>query len=209
MSKTLSFRLLLSALLLLAQASWAQNIYRSVDAYGRISYSDKPPVAEAPARNIAAQPTASSEGGPALPYVLNQAVGQYPVTLYTSPQCGSPCSAARAMLLKRGVPFNENTVTTQQDADALQRLGGEVGQVFLTLGGQHLRGFSESDWNKYLDAAGYPPTSQLPPGFRLAPAVPLTQPAPAPQIETRAVEPIAAPAQRSAPSPANPAGIQF
>jgi glutaredoxin len=210
MNQTHRLCILLPALLLFAQASWAQVIYRSVDPYGRVSYSDQPPVAAAPARSMTVEPPASGEGGkPALPYVLTQAMGQYPVTLYTGPQCGSSCNAARAMLVSRGVPFNENTVTTQQDIDVLKRIGGDSGQPFLTIGGQQLRGYSEGDWNKYLDAAGYPLISQLPPGYRFAPAAPLTQPTPEPRVETRAAEPAVAPARAAAPTPANPAGIQF
>ncbi len=209
MNPTHSLRFLLPAMLLLAQASWAQVIYRSVDPNGHVSYSDQPPVVAAPARSMAVETPGSADGRPALPYGLTQAMGQYPVTLYTGPQCGSSCSAARAMLVSRGVPFNENTVTTQQDIDVLKRIGGDNGQPFLTIGGQQLRGYSEGDWNKYLDAAGYPLISQLPPGYRFAPAAPLTQPAPEPRAETRAVEPAATPARTSAPTPANPAGIQF
>jgi glutaredoxin len=211
MHPTQHLRLLLPVLLLLAQAAQAQVIYRSVDPKGHVSYSDQPPVAAAPARSIVPETsTASGEGGrPTLPYVLTQAIGQYPVTLYTGPQCGSSCNAARAMLVSRGVPFNENTVTTQQDIDVLKRIGGDNGQPFLTIGGQHLRGYSEGEWNRYLDAAGYPLISQLPPGYRFAPAAPLTQPAPEPRVETRAVEPAVAPARTATPTPANPAGIQF
>jgi glutaredoxin len=211
MSQTRRLRLLLPALLLLAQAAGAQIVYRSVDPKGHVSYSDQPPVAAAPARSIVTDATTtSSEGGrQALPYVLTQAIGQYPVTLYTGPQCGSACNAARAMLVSRGVPFNENTVTTQQDIDVLKRIGGDNGQPFLTIGGQHLRGYSEVEWNRYLDAAGYPLISQLPPGYRFAPAAPLTQPASEPRVETRAVEPAVAPARTLAPTPSNPAGIQF
>ena len=210
MNQTHRLCLLLPALLLLAQAAGAQVIYRSVDPKGHVSYSDQPPVAPAPARIVPEATTTGGEGGrQALPYVLTQAMGQYPVTLYTGPQCGSSCNAARAMLVSRGVPFNENTVTTQQDIDVLKRIGGDNGQPFLTIGGQQLRGYSEGDWNKYLDAAGYPLISLLPPGYRFAPAAPLTQPAPEPRVETRAAEPAATPARTSAPTLANPAGIQF
>jgi hypothetical protein len=70
------------------------------------------------------------------------------------------------LLTSRGVPFNERTVTTAEDAEALQRLAGESSLPFLTIGGQRLKGFSDSEWTQFLDAAGYPKTSALPSGYR-------------------------------------------
>ena len=132
----------------------------------------------------------------------------FPVTLYSGPSCGSPCDTGRALLIGRGVPFSEKTVSTQADIDALQRLAGEAALPFLTIGGQYLRGFSDSEWNQYLNAAGYPTSSQLPERYRNAAATPLV---PAP---VKPAEP--APASEAAPvapppgrSPSNPAGIQF
>ena len=59
-----------------------------------------------------------------LPYELRQVVQRYPVTLYTSDECG-PCGAGRSLLVTRGVPFEERTVKTNEDVDALQRLSGQ------------------------------------------------------------------------------------
>ena len=120
------------------------------------------------------------------------------------------------MLSSRGVPFTERTVNTAQDADALQRLSGDNTLPFLTIGAQQLKGYSDTEWNQFLDAAGYPRTSQLPASYRNPPAAPLVavqKPAPATSaMGNAAQEPSGVPAPRPAPDRSgvdNPAGIRF
>ena len=107
------------ALWTVASAAMAQTVYRNVDQNGKVSFSDKPPAANA----VQALPrTGSSTAGNAnLPYELRQVVQRYPVTLYTSEECG-PCGAARSLLVTRGVPFDERTIKSNEDIEALQRL---------------------------------------------------------------------------------------
>jgi len=203
------------ALLLVANGAWAQQLYRSVDANGRVIFSDQPPAASAkaaPARGgvAPATPSANTAG---LPYELRQVVQRYPVTLYTGDQC-APCDTGRSMLTTRGVPFDERTVKTADDTDALQRLTGQASLPLLTIGSQQLKGYSDSEWSQYLDAAGYPRSNQLPSGFRTSPAAPLVaqQAAPAVRAEPQraAPAPAATPAPASeGPTPGNPAGIRF
>jgi hypothetical protein len=116
----------------------------------------------------------------------------------------------RALLVSRGVPFSEKTVTTDDDIDALKRLAGAATLPFLTIGGQQLRGFSEVEWAQFLDAAGYPRSSQLPAGYTFRPATPLVaaQAAQAPQRPATPRPSVEAP--QPAPAPAeNPGGIRF
>ena len=190
----------------------AQTVYRIVGPDGQVSFSDKPPVTPAskvtPVDNAlpAAAPVA-----PALPYELRQVVGKYPVTLYTSSNC-APCDSGRKLLAARGVPFSEKTINTAQDADALQKLSGGNSVPFLTIGAQHVAGFSASEWAQYLNAAGYPESSRLPTGYRAPPATPLAAPekpaAPEPRTAAPA-EPVLPPVATPKVSPNNPAGIQF
>jgi hypothetical protein len=80
-----------------------------------------------------------------------------------------------------------------------------------TIGGQQLKGYSDSEWSQYLDAAGYPKSSTLPAGYRNPAATPLVAktiaPAPAPAAAAPAPAPVVAP--DTAATPANPAGIKF
>lgn len=191
----------------------AQAVYRIVGPDGRVTFSDKPPAT--PAAKVTSVDNAvgaDQPNGAALPYELRQVVGKYPVTLYTSGNC-APCDSGRSMLRARGVPFSEKTVTSAQDAEALQRLSGNTSLPFLTIGAQHVGGFSSSEWTQYLNAAGYPERSKLPSGYRSSAATPLTQPekpavpdTPAPAAQ--ASRPAAAPVTPR-PDPSNPAGIQF
>ena len=195
--------------LLAAGLGHTQTVYRIVGADGRVTFSDKPPAsAEQGKVTTAGVGGAAGASVASLPFELRQVVGRYPVTLYTSADCG-PCGAGRAMLNARGVPFAERTVSTAEDVAALQRISGETSLPFLTVGGQRIKGFSDQEWSQYLDAAGYPATSMLPSGYRQVGASPLVavekaapvkaEPKPEPQ-------PVAAP---SGPGPSNPAGIQF
>ncbi len=190
----------------------AQQVYRIVGPDGKVTFSDKPPADAATAR-VATPSGGAGGGGGALPFELRSVAGKYPVTLYSGNNC-NPCGAARAFLSSRGIPFSERTVTTSEDIDALQRLSGSTNLPLVTIGGQQLKGFSEVEWSQFLDAAGYPRTSQLPAGYRNGVASPLVA-AQAPRPAAAAPAPAPAPAQQAAPAPAagpssdNPAGIRF
>jgi glutaredoxin len=154
-------------LLLLAGSASAQ--YKVVGPDGRVTYTDRPP-AGAAARPLgaatAATPTAE------LPYTLRQAVARYPATLYAAPNC-APCDSARALLRQRGVPVREWIIDRAEDVAELQRREGQIELPILRLGAQRLQGFETGDWQRTLDAAGYPRSSQLPPTWRAAPPQPL------------------------------------
>ena len=187
----------------------AQTVYRIVGADGKVTFSDKPPVTRDD------KTTATGRGGKSLdignaplPYELGQVIGRFPVTLYTSANC-APCGAGRTLLASRGIPFSERTVSTNEDVEALTRISGENNLPFLMIGGQKIKGYSDSEWTQYLDAAGYPATSKLPPSYR--------SPAASPLVAIQKPEVAAPPARAAAAAPApaaenggsNPAGIRF
>lgn len=205
---------------LLAPLAQAQQVYRIVGPDGRVVFSDRPPpdAAGATAGSTASARPESPLG--TLPFELRQVASRFPVTLYTSTECG-PCASGKAMLATRGVPFTERTVTTPEDAEALKRLAGDNSLPLLTVGAQQLKGYSDTEWTQFLDAAGYPRSSRLPANFRNPPPAPLVSaqravtPAPladaapveAPAVARRPTKPSPPPAP--AVSPSNPAGIRF
>ena len=201
-----------AALALLAGAASAQ-VYRSVGPDGRVVYSDKPP-----ASNAREAAPAAASGAPAagsgLPYQLNQTAQRFPVTLFSGSAC-APCNSGRNLLIQRGVPFTEKTVESDNDITALQRRFGDSNLPALTIGGQRLSGYSDAEWTQYLDAAGYPKTSQLPASYRRAAASPLAPAsaarasAPAPSTEASAPAAPAAPSVAPARDASNPSGIRF
>ena len=192
-----------------ATVSNAQQVYRIVGPDGKVTFSDKPP-AETNAKVRAA--AGSSGGGVAtasLPFELRQIAQKYPVTLYTGENCG-PCQSAKTMLINRGIPFAEKTVMTPEDSQALQRLSGENSLPFATIGGQQLKGFSDSEYTQFLNAAGYPATSILPASYRQPAASPMVAVAAAPATNAQAAPARgAASAPQAAPAAANPSGIRF
>lgn len=201
-----------ASLVLIVGLVQAQTIYRIVGPDGKISFSDKPPVSSANVTPVGAGGKAASTSGPALPFELRQVATKFPVTLYTSSNC-APCGAGRAMLNGRGIPFEEKTINTTEDVQALQRISGASSLPFLTIGGQQIKGYSDSEWTQFLDAAGYPKASALPTGYRYPAVAPLVAvKTPAPAVKPPEAPPQPAPAQPSAApvdSSANPAGIKF
>jgi len=193
--------------------SHAQQVYRIVGPDGKVTFSDQPPAA---ASNVKASSTTPGGGDSAastgLPFELRQVATKFPVTLYTGENC-APCGSARAMLTSRGIPFSERTVTTAEDAQALQRLSGQTSLPLATIGGQQLKGFSDTEWTQFLNAAGYPATSILPASYRRPAATPLVA-VNAPPAGTAAAGGAAPRPARPAPIPVqapveNPAGIKF
>ena len=197
---------------LLSTAALAQQVYRIVGPDGKVTFSDRAPAANAEGTAVGAGPRSGGSGAEALPYALRQVATRFPVTLYTSSDC-VPCNSARNLLINRGIPFTERTVSTNEDIDALKRMSGESSLPFGTIGAQQLRGFSDTEWTQYLDAAGYPKQSQLPRNYR--------QPAPTPLVAVKEAAPAPAasapdqtpatrrPAPAPRPAPSNPAGIIF
>lgn len=201
------------SLLGLVLSAQAQGVYRIVGPDGKVTFSD-----QAPPANTSAQPVGSATRGSAasanaqLPFELRQIVNRFPVTLYAGPDC-APCNSGRSLLESRGIPFTEKTVTTANDAEALKRLSGDSSLPLLTVGSQQIKGYSSTEWSRYLDVAGYPMKSALPPGYRRPAASALVDavaaPTPSsPAAPAQAASPAEAPVPVTPPSN-NPAGIRF
>jgi len=192
----------------------AQGVYRIVGPDGRVSYSDQPPPAANSQPVNAGAPGAATGGGAQLPFQLRQVVARFPVTLYTSKEC-APCNSGRNLLNARGIPYTEKLVDTPEDGEALRRLSGEAALPFLTIGGQQIKGYSDTEWSQFLDAAGYPKTSALPGNYRRPAPTPLVAAKPAPTAPVPgAPAPSATPTAQPTPVPVappanNPAGIRF
>jgi len=154
--------------------------YRWVDDQGRVHYTQTPPPPQAKdvqRKNFRSGATGSVD----LPFATQVAAKNYPVTLYTQPDCGAPCDQARASLVKRAVPFREVSVLGQKEIDEMKMVSGREDLPLLVVGSQFQTGFRESAINALLDTAGYPPAGQRVPLESLrksdpAPASPSAQP---------------------------------
>jgi glutaredoxin len=195
---------------LMLLASPALALYKVVGPDGKVSYTDRPPVASNDKISTVKPNGVTTAVENSLPAALRQVASKFPVVLYvTTPDC-EPCNTGRSFLKQRGIPYAERTVTTTEDSEAFKRISGANEVPALTVGAQVLRGFSSSEWTQYLDAAGYPSTSTLPAGYKHAEATALVEPRAVTQIP--AARPVAAPAPAAAPTPTappNPTGIKF
>lgn len=214
-------------------AAQAQSgpVFRIVGPDGSVTFTDLTGAAAgipAPAAGVAALPAGASAPDPManFPFALRQAATRSPVTLYTSENC-LPCNRGRQLLVGRGIPFTEKTIATNADVEAFTRLGGGSQVPYLSVGSQAVSGYSETEWTRALNNAGYPPNSQLPRTYQAQAPQPLA-PNPVPTLANTtgvvqsqggsaaasdAATPAAAPAP-AAPAapivpPAGPGGIRF
>lgn len=150
---------ILAALGLLAFALGAQaQLYRWTDAGGKVHYTDTQPPADA--KNVEKKGRARTEGAAAQPsYALQQAVENFPVTIYTAKDCGDPCKQGLDYLHRRGVPFTEKVVATQSEIDAVTKLAGAAQVPVMVVGTSVEKGYAARRWRETLDSAGYPKTS--------------------------------------------------
>ena len=159
----------LSLTLLAALVPPAHAQFKVVAPDGSVTYTDRP-AAQANARVTSIGRNGAVQAvDVALPADLRQVAQRYPVTLYTGNDC-APCESGRKLLTLRGIPYAERRVASEDDAAVLEKVAGARTVPALTIGTQALRGFSETDWTAYLDAAGYPRESRLPRGWQ-APAL--------------------------------------
>ena len=127
--------------------------YIWTDADGRKHYSDQPPPASVK--------TEKKDFGPGKtdavsPYAVRVAARRNPVTLYTGESCPL-CVDARKLLEKRGVPFKEKKIATQEDQDALlERFDGNGIVPSIQIGKAKAPGYTAEQWNTMLTEAGYP-----------------------------------------------------
>ncbi|TMG76803.1 MAG: DUF4124 domain-containing protein [Betaproteobacteria bacterium] len=126
-----------AAVLSIACADASGQAYRWVDKEGKVHYTQTPPPPDAKA-------------------VQKKTFRHGPVETSNLPYATQLADQARALLVKRAVPFKEVGVVTQKDVDEIKGLSGKTDVPLLTVGAQVQTGFQESLYNGLLDSAGYP-----------------------------------------------------
>ena len=183
--------LLALAMALAAGSPSAAQLYRWVDEKGNVEWRDTPPPPNAKhveQRNVGSNTIQTST----LPYSLQQAVKNFPVTLWIY-DCGETCTQARTHLARRGVPYTERNA--QKEAEALKKLTGSYGVPVLYVGSTKLSGYLDTAWDAALDHAGYPRTP--PPGVKTQSQQPMKAATDAPKAASPSQ-----PAASGAPAPA-------
>ncbi len=134
----------------------AQQLYRWVDKEGRVHYTQTPPPSGA-AQNVRRKDfsdgVVESSG---LSYAAQMAMRNYPVTLYSSADCGAPCKDAQNYLNKRGVSYRDVIVSDAKGVEELKTIAGSSQVPVMKVGAQVLVGFEPGQWKEALDIAGYP-----------------------------------------------------
>lgn len=169
--------LLLGCLALLPSGTQAGELFRWLDAKGRVHYGDVPPADATEVTPIKAPAAPTPEED--LPYETRRAKQNFPVTLYFADNCTEYCELARSLLVKRGIPFSEKKLVTKEEFDAFKALSSLDGTPVLAVGRTFLRGFLAEQWHNELDIAGYPKTAP----YRPAGTLPASAPAAASQVE--------------------------
>ena len=205
-SATLSQLLALSALAATVPLAHAQ--YKVIGNDGKVTYTDRAPnTSDARVTALGARAQADAVE-PELPFELRQVASKYPVTLYTTTGVCDACAAGRQLLKQRGIPYTERQAVTSEDVDALERLSGGRDAPTLTIGSQVVRGLAHDTWNQYLDAAGYPRESKLPPSYQQRPSAPVVERREAP-VARGDVQPAVRPSAPFATNAPAPSGIRF
>jgi glutaredoxin len=159
--------LILAALLCASFAAGAQ-LYRWTDERGRVHVTDTPPPPSAKNVQRRSAGDAAPAGGSDVPYSVQVAAKNFPVTLYTAPDC-APCGSARSLLNARGVPFREVSVVDEKQAEELKKAVGSLSVPSLRVGSDVQKGFEQGAYHTMLDIAGYPRTGVLPPRSQAEP----------------------------------------
>jgi len=147
--------LLFCCLLLMPTGIHAGELYRWVDKSGKVHYGDVPAseAEQIERKKFSSPATQDSED---LPYETRRAQQNFPVTLYTASNCIELCQKARDFLNKRGIPFTEKYLVTQEEINDFIKQSGSDQSPTLAVGKTFLKGFQAEQWNSELDIVGYP-----------------------------------------------------
>lgn len=160
--------------LLAAGAAYAAELYRWVDAEGKVHYTDTPPPPSAKKgeeKHLTPSVIQSTQ-----PYATREAVKNFPVTLYVS-DCGETCDQAKKHLVQRGIPFATKNADDPAVQEEMRKQFGGLQVPILVIGKTPTKGYEASTWDSALDAAGYPrSTLPLPSSPKAEPSAAPSQP---------------------------------
>jgi glutaredoxin len=167
---------LLWILLAMCNGTVAGELYRWVDAQGKVHYGDTPARDAAKVESKKFSAVTQNEN---VSYETRRAQQNFPATLYVSENCGDYCAQARNLLSKRGIPFAEKKLVTEEEISTFKKQAGTDSVPVLQLGKSYITGFQAARWQNELDIAGYPklpayrPSGKIPAvASQVAPAIP-------------------------------------
>lgn len=190
-----SLVMLLGCMAMMPVTIHAGELYRWMDAQGKVHYGDEPPAGATQVESRKFSGAAVPDEN--LPYETRRAQQNFPVILYVAGNCAEYCDQARNLLNERGIPFSEKMLQTQEQVDAFKTLSGSGNVPTLGVGRNFLKGFLAEQWHSELDIAGYPKTAPYRPPAALPVPVPAEASEAAPANPESAPEPAGETAQDS------------
>lgn len=197
-------------LLLLGVTCAHAELYKWVGPDGKVTYSDIPPPPKA-AGQVEKKSMGNGAGSVSLPYEVAEVAKNHPVTLFTTNKCQA-CDDGRALLSRRGIPYTEKTVNSNDDLLKLQQAGGDKELPLMLLGRTKYQGFLGSEWDSALTAVGYPTSNMLPSNYVNPPpqtAAPLPEPKKTVEKTAAPERPAARPRPAAPVNPDTPPGFRF
>jgi glutaredoxin len=162
-------------LIICTDGAWATEFYRWVDKSGAIHYSDQMPTGHV--NKLEQRKLEPNVIDGQASYVMKDAAIKNPVILFGA-DCGPLCSNAKALLEKRGIPYElKDPQKVKKDAEALNALTGAMELPVIKVGKEMIKGFEPNQWNAMLNDAGYP-KSKIPGASRKDDKLPPLPPAP-------------------------------
>jgi glutaredoxin len=165
---------------------------------------------------LAAGSVQAQSSAPPLPYEIARVQKDFPVTIYTSPNCKELCEKMRAALNQRSVPFTEEQVWNVETQENLKKVSGSNQVPVIVVGRAMLTGFDPAQIDDLLSSAGYPAAGAYPPRNQAAPPPPeeaadaaakaAQKPAPGPKPGPYDTSGLVGPAPK--PGPYDPSGLQ-
>lgn len=140
-------------LLLAALSPWAvaQSLYKSVDAQGKVVYSDKPPTSgpvstvNTASTAVSVVPAPSADERKRLPKVKMPEVGAGQVVLYSAKWCGY-CTLAKQYMGQRNIAYQEIDVDTPSGKAAFRQIPGN-GIPVLLMDDRRVDGFTQASYD--------------------------------------------------------------
>lgn len=160
------------------------EMYRWVDKEGKVHYTDQPPPPKEAKKIEEKKFGGNLVPGGSMPYATQQAMKNFPVTLYTG-DCGEACTQGKAYLTKRGIPYSERFPgKNPADSELFNKIAKDRSIPLLQVGSStQIKGFAEAAWAAALDQAGYPQSNPFPAGQQPKPDEPGKAATPAPKPE--------------------------
>jgi glutaredoxin len=138
---------------------FAETVYKTVDANGRVSYTDKPPAQGKVTKTLTFADLPSSplpesalrscipQSGNSKKNAPNYRNGAQPLLFYAQ-WCGY-CRQARAYLAEKNIQYREYDVDTPDGGRAFAELGTGKGIPVLVHAGKTQRGFSRQGYDTF------------------------------------------------------------